>query len=141
MNYIKSYDIFESINDPDSLESCLKEIISEYKLYNVRFNFGDTRKSSLFVKSQFKYIYIFTKMSSYDGFWIKDVSDVVLRLIDFLDDRYKGVSAVILGESDRTDFKLLDPTYNSSLKIRQDSINYWNDNLGPISNLIIMYND
>jgi hypothetical protein len=61
----------------------------------------------------------------YDGFSFDEVREVVLRLIDYLGDRYKGCSVLSVGEHER---------YN----INKSEIvsHYW---IGNLTNLIIIY--
>ena len=61
----------------------------------------------------------------YDGFSFDEVREVVLRVVDYLGDRYKGCSVLSVGEHER-----------SSINKREIVEHNW---LGNLTNLIIIY--
>ena len=63
----------------------------------------------------------------YDGFSFEEVREVVLRLMDYLGDKYKGCSALYVGEHERSNMP-----NSSNFFTKHD----WIDNL---TNLIIIY--
>jgi hypothetical protein len=61
----------------------------------------------------------------YDGFSFDEVREVVLRVIDYLDHRYKSCSVLSVGESER-----------SSINKKEIIHHYW---IGNLTNLVIIY--
>ena len=61
----------------------------------------------------------------YEGFSFDEVKEVVLRLIDYLGDRYKGCSVLSVGEHER-----------SNINKSEIDNHYW---IGNLTNLIIIY--
>jgi hypothetical protein len=61
----------------------------------------------------------------YDGFSFDEVREVILRMVDYLGDRYKGCSVLSVGEHER-----------SSINKREVVEHNW---YGNLTNLIIIY--
>jgi hypothetical protein len=61
----------------------------------------------------------------YDGFSFDEVREVVLRVVDYLGDRYKSCSVLSVGESER-----------SSINKKEITDHYW---IGNLTNLVIIY--
>jgi hypothetical protein len=61
----------------------------------------------------------------YDGFHFDEVREVILRMVDYLGDRYKGCSVLSVGEHER-----------SSINKREVVEHNW---YGNLTNLIIIY--
>lgn len=77
MKRIKSYAIFESTNEQNDIRDILLELIDSNK---IRFGFNDDNKKG-------KWVMIRTKEADKPLYW-EDISDYILRIIDYLGDRY-----------------------------------------------------
>ena len=77
MKRIKSYAIFESNNEQNDIRDILLELIDSNK---IRFGFNDDNKKG-------KWVMIRTKEADKPLYW-EDISDYILRIIDYLGDRY-----------------------------------------------------
>ena len=132
MKHIKTYKLFESIRQ-DITEIC-------YELTDGRFGVKIYDDSELPVTNTGIYrlhvlrvledgdniicIYL-SDQRDYDGFSFDEVKEVVLRLIDYLGNRYKGCSVLSVGEMTRFD-----------INKREIDDQNWTNNL---TNLIIKY--
>jgi hypothetical protein len=137
MKHIKSYQIFESLSTEDVRED-LTEIC--YELTDGRFaikiyddsdfpGWGHIPGSGMNVPrvergDKILCIYL-SDYRDYDGFSFDEVREVILRMVDYLGDRYKGCSVLSVGEHER-----------SSINKREVVEHNWYDNL---TNLIIIY--
>jgi hypothetical protein len=72
-----------------------------------------------------KILCIYLSDVSYTGFSFDEVRDVILRVVDYLGDRYKGCSVLSVSEHER-----------SSINKSEIVNHYWTSNL---ANLIIIY--
>ena len=146
MRYLKTYKIFESLSTEDIRED-LTEIC--YELTDGRFgikiyddsdfpgwgHIPGTGMNCPRVERDDKILCIYLlnntgwtdplKNNHYHGFSFDEVRDVVLRVVDYLGDRYKGCSVLSVGEHER-----------SSINKSEIVSHYWTSNL---SNLIIIY--
>ena len=112
MRYLKKYKIFESV---DTLREDLTEICYELtdggrfdiKIYDDSDfpGWGHIPGSGMNVPrverdDKILCIYLSNHMD-YDGFSFAEVREVILRVIDYLGDRYKGCSVLHVGETNR----------------------------------------
>ena len=104
MRYLKTYKIFESLSTEDVRED-LTEIC--YELTDDRFGikiyddsdfpgWGHIPGTGMIV---FFYNADALKNNHYHGFSFDEVRDVVLRVVDYLGDRYKECSVLYVGEN------------------------------------------
>jgi hypothetical protein len=137
MKHIKSYQIFESLSTEDVRED-LTEIC--YELTDGRFGikiyddsdfpgWGHIPGSGMNVPrvergDKILCIYL-SDYRDYDGFHFDEVREVILRMVDYLGDRYKGCSVLSVGEHER-----------SSINKREVVEHNW---YGNLTNLIIIY--
>ncbi len=136
MKHLKTYKIFES-NDINVRED-LTEIC--YELTDGRFaikiydddeflGWGRVPGSGVnppYVGRDGKILFInLSDYRDYDGFSFDEVREVILRVIDYLGDRYKGCSALSVGEHER-----------SSINKKEIVEHNW---FGNLANLIIIY--
>jgi hypothetical protein len=137
MKHIKSYQIFESLSTEDVRED-LTEIC--YELTDGRFGikiyddsdfpgWGHIPGSGMNVPrvergDKILCIYL-SDYRDYDGFSFDEVREVILRMVDYLGDRYKGCSVLSVGEHER-----------SSINKREVVEHNW---YGNLTNLIIIY--
>jgi len=137
MKHIKSYEIFESLSTEDVRED-LTEIC--YELTDGRFaikiyddsdfpGWGHIPGSGMNVPrvergDKILCIYL-SDYRDYDGFSFDEVREVILRMVDYLGDRYKGCSVLSVGEHER-----------SSINKREVVEHNW---YGNLTNLIIIY--
>jgi len=137
MKHIKSYQIFESLSTEDVRED-LTEIC--YELTDGRFaikiyddsdfpGWGHIPGSGMNVPrvergDKILCIYL-SDYRDYDGFSFDEVREVILRMVDYLGDRYKGCSVLSVGEHER-----------SSINKREVIEHNW---YGNLTNLIIIY--
>jgi hypothetical protein len=136
MKHLKTYKIFES-NDINVRED-LTEIC--YELTDGRFDIKIYDSSD----SEFYFIFSGSGMNQphierddeilcinlsdyrdYDGFSFDEVREVILRVVDYLGDRYKGCSVLSFGEHER-----------SNINRREITEHNW---FGNLSSLIIIY--
>ena len=75
-------------------------------------------------------IYLSNHMD-YDGFSFDEVREVILRVIDYLGDRYKGCSVLPVGEVKRSNINK-----SEIVEHRPDLHEWW---FGNLANLIIIY--
>lgn len=139
MRYLKTYKIFESLSTEDVRED-LTEIC--YELTDDRFgikiyddsdfpgwgHIPGTGMNAPRVERDDKILCIYLSDRSplsQNGFSFDEVRDVILRVVDYLGDRYKGCSVLSLSENER-----------SSINKSEIVSHYWTSNL---SNLIIIY--
>ena len=137
MRYLKTYKIFESLSTEDVRED-LTEIC--YELTDGRFAvkiYGDNEftgwgvipGSGMNVPALVdgdKILFItLSNYMDYDGFSFDEVREVILRLIDYLGDRYKGCSVLSVGEYER-----------SNINKREIVEHNW---FGNLTNLVIIY--
>ena len=146
MRYLKTYKIFESLSTEDVRED-LTEIC--YELTDGRFGikiyddsdfpgWGHIPGSGMNcprVERDDKILCIYLlnntgwtdplKNKHYHGFSFNEVREVILRVVDYLGDRYKGCSVLSVGEHER-----------SSINKREIVEHNW---LGNLTNLIIIY--
>lgn len=137
MKYLKSYQIFESLSTEDVRED-LTEIC--YELTDGRFGikiyddsdfpgWGHIPGSGMnlpHVERDDKILCIYlSDYRDYDGFSFDEVRDVVLRVVDYLGDRYKGCSVLSVREHER-----------SSINRREIAEHRF---IGKLKNLIIIY--
>ena len=139
MRYLKTYKIFESLSTEDIRED-LTEIC--YELTDGRFgikiyddsdfpgwgHIPGTGMNAPRVERDDKILCIYLSDRSplsQNGFSFDEVRDVILRVLDYLGDRYKGCSVLSVGENER-----------SSINKSEIVSHYWTSNL---SNLIIIY--
>jgi len=121
MRHLKTYKIFES-NDINVRED-LTEIC--YELTDGRFDI------KIYDGSEFpgwgnKILCInLSDYRDYDGFSFDEVREVILRVVDYLGDRYKGCSVLSVGEHER-----------SNINRREITEHNW---FGNLSSLIIIY--
>jgi hypothetical protein len=137
MKHIKSYEIFESLSTED-----VREDITEicYELTDGRFGikiyddsdfpgWGHIPGSGMnlpHVERDDKILCIYlSDYRDYDGFSFDEVREVILRMVDYLGDRYKGCSVLSVGEHER-----------SSINKREVVEQNW---YGNLTNLIIIY--
>jgi hypothetical protein len=137
MRYLKTYKIFESLSTEDVRED-LTEIC--YELTDDRFgikiyddsdfpgwgHIPGTGMNVPRVERDDKILCIYLSNQDSRGFSLSEVRDVILRVIDYLGDRYKGCSVLSLGEHER-----------SSINKSEIAKSYLN--MDYISNLIIIY--
>ena len=136
MRHIKSYRIFES-NDINVRED-LTEIC--YELTDGRFDikiydgpefpgWGNIPGSGMnqpHIERGDKILCInLSDYRDYDGFSFDEVREVILRVVDYLGDRYKGCSVLSVGEHER-----------SNINRREITEHNW---FGNLSSLIIIY--
>lgn len=136
MKHIKSYKIFES--STEDVREDLTEIC--YELTDGRFGikiyddsdfpgWGHIPGSGMNtprVERDDKILCIYlSDHRDYDGFSFNEVREVILRVVDYLGDRYKGCSVLSVGEHER-----------SSINKREIVEQNW---LGNLTNLIIIY--
>ena len=137
MKHIKSYEIFESLSTEDVRED-LTEIC--YELTDGRFaikiyddsdfpGWGHIPGSGMNVPrvergDKILCIYL-SDYRDYDGFSFDEVREVILRMVDYLGDRYKGCSVLSVGEHER-----------SNINRREITEHNW---FGNLSSLIIIY--
>jgi hypothetical protein len=138
MKYLKSYQIFESLSTEDVRED-LTEIC--YELTDGRFGikiyddsdfpgWGHIPGSGMNLPhverdDKILCIYLSDYREDYDGFSFDEVRDVVLRVVDYLGDRYKGCSVLSVREHER-----------SSINRREIAEHRF---IGKLKNLIIIY--
>ena len=139
MKHIKSYQIFESLSTED-----VREDITEicYELTDGRFGikiyddsdfpgWGHIPGSGMnlpHVERDDKILCIYlSDYRDYDGFSFDEVRDVVLRVVDYLGDRYKGCSVLSVGEVMRSSINKKDISMLDKILI------------GNLTNLIIIY--
>ena len=136
MRYLKTYKIFESLSTEDVRED-LTEIC--YELTDGRFgikiyddsdfpgwgHIPGTGMNAPRVERDDKILCIYLSNGDSRGFSLSEVREVVLRVIDYLGDRYKGCSVLSVGEHER-----------SSINKREIVEHNW---LGNLTNLIIIY--
>ena len=146
MRYLKTYKIFESLSTED-----VREYLTEicYELTDGRFGikiyddsdfpgWGHIPGSGMNtprVERDDKILCIYLlnytgwtdplKNNHYHGFSFNEVREVILRVVDYLGDRYKGCSVLSVGEHER-----------SSINKREIVEHNW---LGNLTNLIIIY--
>ena len=137
MKYLKTYQIFESLSTED-VRKDLTEIC--YELTDGRFgikiyddsdfpgwgHIPGTGMNPPRVERDDKIlcIYLSNDIES-KGFSFDEVREVVLRVVDYLGDRYKGCSVLYLSENER-----------SSINKREIVEHNW---IGNLANLIIIY--
>ena len=136
MRYLKKYKLFES-NDID-----VREDITEicYELTDGRFDikiydnnefprWGHIPSSGMnlpFLELGDNILCInLSDYRDYDGFSFDEIREVILRIIDYLGDRYKGCSVLSVGEYER-----------SNINKREIVEHNWTSNL---TNLAIIY--
>ena len=136
MRYLKTYKIFESLSTEDVREN-LTEIC--YELTDGRFgikiyddsdfpgwgHIPGTGMNAPRVERDDKILCIYLSNGDSRGFSLSEVREVILRVIDYLGDRYKGCSVLSVGEHER-----------SSINKSEIVSHYWTSNL---ANLIIIY--
>jgi len=137
MKHIKSYEIFESLSTEDVRED-LTEIC--YELTDGRFEikiyddpdfpgWGHIPGSGMnlpHIERGDKILCIYlSEYRDYDGFSFDEVREVILRMVDYLGDRYKGCSVLSVGEHER-----------SNINRREITEHNW---FGNLSSLIIIY--
>ena len=137
MRYLKTYKIFESLSTEDVREN-LTEIC--YELTDGRFGikiyddsdfpgWGHIPGSGMNcprVERDDKILCIYLSNGDSRGFSLSEVREVILRVIDYLGDRYKGCSVLSVGENER-----------SSINKSDIAKSYLN--MDYIANLIIIY--
>jgi hypothetical protein len=138
MKHIKSYQIFES--STEDVREDLTEIC--YELTDGRFGikiyddsdfpgWGHIPGSGMnlpHVERDDKILCIYlSDYRDYDGFSFDEVRDVVLRVVDYLGDRYKGCSVLSVGEGMRSSINKKDISMLDKILI------------GNLTNLIIIY--
>jgi hypothetical protein len=136
MKHIKSYKIFES--STEDVREDLTEIC--YELTDDRFGikiyddsdfpgWGHIPGSGMnlpHVERDDKILCIYlSDYRDYDGFSFDEVREIILRMVDYLGDRYKGCSVLSVGEGMR-----------SSINKKDISSHNW---IGNLTNLIIIY--
>lgn len=137
MKYLKKYKIFESVDTTteDITEICyeLTDAPSRFavKIYgdNEFTGWGVIPGSGMNLPALVdgdKILFItLSNYMDYDGFSFDEVREVILRLIDYLGDRYKGCSVLSVGEHER-----------SSINKREIVEHNW---FGNLTNLVIIY--
>lgn len=138
MKHLKSYQIFES--STEDVREDLTEIC--YELTDGRFGikiyddsdfpgWGHIPGSGMnlpHVERDDKILCInLSDYRDYDGFSFDEVRDVVLRVVDYLGDRYKGCSVLSVGEGMRSSINKKDISMLDKILI------------GNLTNLIIIY--
>ena len=137
MRYLKTYKIFESLSTEDVRED-LTEIC--YELTDGRFgikiyddsdfpgwgHIPGTGMNAPRVERDDKILCIYLSNVDSRGFSLSEVREVILRVIDYLGDRYKGCSVLSVGENER-----------SSIDKSEIAKSYLN--MDYIGNLIIIY--
>ena len=137
MRYLKTYKIFESLSTEDVREN-LTEIC--YELTDDRFgikiyddsdfpgwgHIPGTGMNAPRVERDDKILCIYLSNGDSRGFSLSEVREVILRVIDYLGDRYKGCSVLSVGENER-----------SSIDKSEIAKSYLN--MDYIGNLIIIY--
>ncbi len=116
MNHLKTYKAFESLSE--DLISNVRDICLEIE-DDGRFKCSVNTKDIKGISKHYVLIYL-SDIRDYDGFTFGEVKDVILRLKDYLGDKYDGCSALISGEIDRVEFDIdneesidyLDKAYN-----------------------------
>jgi hypothetical protein len=136
MRHLKTYKIFES-NDINVRED-LTEIC--YELTDGRFyikiyddsefsgwgNIPGSGMNQPHIERGDKILCInLSDYRDYDGFSFDEVREVILRVVDYLGDRYKGCSVLSVGEHER-----------SNINRREITEHNW---FGNLSSLIIIY--
>jgi hypothetical protein len=138
MKHIKSYQIFES--STEDVREDLTEIC--YELTDGRFGikiyddsdfpgWGHIPGSGMnlpHVERDDKILCIYlSDYRDYDGFSFDEVREVILRMVDYLGDRYKGCSVLSVGEGMRSSINKKDISMLDKILI------------GNLTNLIIIY--
>ena len=132
MKHLKSYQIFESIS-VDNLREELTEICYELTDGGFRIKISDSNDlPNLNLPSDDKVLFIGLENRDYQGFSFDEVKDVVLRVIDYLGDRYKGCSVLpVIGN------RRLVISKHLQLMLKNISSNI--SEIGNLTNLIIIY--
>ena len=136
MRHLKTYKIFESndINVREDLTEICYELTDgrfDIKIYgdNEFTGWGNIPGSGMNVPSLVdgdKILFIgLSNYMDYGGFSFDEVREVILRLVDYLGDRYKGCSVLSVGEYER-----------SNINKREIVEHNW---FGNLKNLIIIY--
>ena len=136
MRHIKSYQIFESndINVREDLTEICYELTDgrfDIKIYddNEFPGWGNIPGSGMnqpHIERGDKILCInLSDYRDYDGFSFDEVREVILRVVDYLGDRYKGCSVLSVGEHER-----------SNINRREITEHNW---FGNLSSLIIIY--
>ena len=143
MKYLKKYKIFESVDTTteDITEICyeLTDAPSRFaiKIYgdNEFTGWGVIPGSGMNVPSLVdgdKILFItLSNYMDYDGFSFDEVREVVLRLIDYLGDKYKGCSVLPVGEVKRSNIN------KSEIFEHNPRLHEWW--FGNLTNLVIIY--
>ena len=114
MRYLKKYKIFESV---DTLREDLTEIcydLTDDGRFDIKIYDNNELTYLTLPSGEKPYLVgdkiLFIGLSNYinkglkhDGFSFDEVREVILRLIDYLGDRYKGCSVLSVGEYERSD--------------------------------------
>ena len=136
MKYLKKYKIFESVDTTtteDITEICYELTDGRFriKIYgdNEFTGWGVIPGSVMNVPALVdgdKILFIgLSNYMDYDGFSFDEVREVILRLVDYLGDRYKVCSVLSVGEYER-----------SSINKREIVEHNW---FGNLTNLVIIY--
>ena len=135
MKHLKSYKIFESndINVREDLTEVCYELTDDgrfgIKIYDEFPGWGHIPGSGMnpsHVERNDKILYIYlSDYRDYNGFSFDEVREVVLRVVNYLGDRYKGCSVLSVGEYER-----------SNINKREIVEHNWTSNL---TNLAIIY--
>ena len=132
MKHLKSYQIFESIS-VDTLREELTEICYELTDGGFRIKISDSNNlPNLNLPSDDKVLFIGLENRDYHGFSFDEVKDVVLRVIDYLGDRYKGCSVLPVIGNRRL-------VISKHLRLMLKNISSDINEIGNLTNLIIIY--
>ena len=132
MKHLKSYQIFESIS-VDTLREELIEICYELTDGGFRIKISDSNDlPNLNLPSDDKVLFIGLENRDYQGFSFDEVKDVVLRVIDYLGDRYKECSVLPVIGNRRL-------VISKHLRLMLKNISSDINEIGNLTNLIIIY--
>jgi len=132
MKHLKSYQIFESIS-VDTLREELTEICYELTDGGFRIKISDSNDlPNLNLPSDDKVLFIGLENRDYQGFSFDEVKDVVLRVIDYLGDRYKECSVLPVIGNRRL-------VISKHLRLMLKNISSDINEIGNLTNLIIIY--
>lgn len=138
MRWIKSYKLFESSDvDNDIIEICYELTDDKFsvKIYDTSTGWGSIPHTGFnppLRDEADKILFIsLSDYRDYNGFSFNEVREVVLRIIDYLGDKYKGCSILSVGDSERISINKEEVTGNKWASKRLYSCN--------LTNLVIIY--
>ena len=129
MRYLKT---FESLS-VDTLKEELIEICYELTDGGFRIKISDSNDlPNLNLPSVYKVLFIGLENRDYQGFSFDEVKDVVLRVLDYLGDRYKECSVLPVIGNRRL-------VISKHLRLMLQNISSDINEIGNLTNLIIIY--